>query len=112
MSRTKSGFITKKRHKKIIMFNAGYKGSHSRLFKTANQENMRSLRYAYADRKKRKTLFRQIWIKQINNLAKTNSIKYNILINKLKILKIEVNRKMLSKLSIIDKDIFNHITNM
>lgn len=106
MSRTKTGVLTKKRHKKIIKFNKGYKGSHSRLFKVANQEYMHSLKYAYIDRKKRKNDFRRIWIKQINNSIKEKLIKYSKFIKILKRLKIELNRKILSSLSIIDKETF------
>nr|YP_009538713.1 ribosomal protein L20 [Lepocinclis ovum]AYQ93756.1 ribosomal protein L20 [Lepocinclis ovum] len=106
MSRTKTGFVTRKRHKKIIRFNKGYRGSHSTLFKTANQENMRSFVNSYRDRKKKKNYIRSLWIKQLNNIAKINSIKYNTLIRNLKKSSIELNRKMLSKLAIIDKNIF------
>nr|YP_009541094.1 ribosomal protein L20 [Lepocinclis steinii]AYQ93632.1 ribosomal protein L20 [Lepocinclis steinii] len=107
MSRTKTGFITKKRHKKIIKFNKGYTGSHSRLFKVANQENMHSLSYAYADRRKKKSYFRRVWIKQINNKMKIESSNYNSLVTKLKLLKVDLNRKILAKLSIVDEKVFN-----
>lgn len=109
MTRTKGGFISKKRHKKIIDFNKGYYGSQSRLFKIANQENMRSLKYSYNDRRKRKNNFRKIWIKQINNTCKTSSLKYNQIIRLLKLLKIEINRKILSKLIQFDTNIFNNL---
>jgi large subunit ribosomal protein L20 len=109
MTRTKAGFVTKKRHKKIITFNKGYQGSHSRLFKVANQENMKSLTYAYNDRRKKKGDFRKIWVKQISNAARINSIKYNELIKSLKVLNIELNRKMLSKLLRHDGNIIQQI---
>lgn len=109
MSRTKTGFVTKKRHKKIIKFNKGYRGSHSRLFKVSNQQNMRSFTYAYADRRKRKRLFRRLWIKQLNCVAKENSTNYSTFIKKLKSLKIELNRKILSKISINDNKVFKSL---
>ena len=103
MSRTKTGLVTKKRHKKIIKFNSGYSASHSRLFKTANQEYMRSLVNAFSDRKKKKTNFRNLWIKQINNSIRKDSStsRYSKVTQTLKNSKIAINRKILSKLSII-----------
>lgn len=111
MSRTKAGFVTKKRHKKIINFNKGFKGSHSRLFKTANQENIHSFSYAYEARKKKKADFRKLWIKRINNVAKTKSSTYSEIIKRLKLSKVELNRKILSKLAISDLFTFNIVTN-
>lgn len=109
MSRTKTGSITKKRHKKIINFNKGFRGSHSRLFKTANQENIHSFSYAYRARKKKKSDFRKIWIKQINNTTRLKALNYSKLIKELKISKINLNRKILSKIAISDSFTFNII---
>lgn len=103
MTRTKGGFITKKHHKKIIKFTSGFYNSQSRLFKTANQEYMRSLRYSYIDRKNKKNDMRKLWIKQINITAKLRETTYSTVINKLKKNKIILNKKILSKLCLNDE---------
>lgn len=109
MTRTKGGFITKRNHKKIIKFNKGYKGAHSRLFKVANQESMHAFSYAYENRKKKKRMFKKLWIKEINAEARKNLMKYNELICILKKNRIIINKKILAKLSIIDKECFKKI---
>lgn len=93
MTRVKRGFVLRKRHKKIIKMNSGFVGSHSKLFKVANQENLKSLSYAYKDRKKKKRNFKSLWIKKINS-----TIKYNIFINNLKKNELTLNRKILAKI--------------
>jgi large subunit ribosomal protein L20 len=104
MTRVKRGFVSKNKHKKIIKANKGYKGSHSKLFKIANQENMKSLKYSYSDRKRKKRDFKRLWIKKINATLKTEKkIKYNNLINNLSKCNILLNRKILAILSEFDK---------
>ena len=110
MTRTKGGFITKKHHKKIIKFASGFYSSQSRLFKTANQEYMRSLRYSYIDRKHKKTDIKKIWIKQINITSKLNKLNYNNLINHIKRKKIILNRKILAKICLFDNNIIKEIS--
>lgn len=110
MTKVKTGINTRKRHKKIIRFNKGYRGSNSKLFKTANQVSMKSFLYAYNDRRKRKNMFRKLWIKQINNYLQVHPIKYNVFIKKLKENKVELNRKILSKIFILDnKTLINYL---
>lgn len=109
MTRTKGGFITKKHHKKIIKFTSGFYSSQSRLFKTANQEYMRSLRYSYIDRKHKKSDIKKIWIKQINITSKLNKLKYSSLINNLKKKNIILNKKMLAKICLTNNNIIQQI---
>nr|YP_009538644.1 ribosomal protein L20 [Phacus pleuronectes]AYQ93698.1 ribosomal protein L20 [Phacus pleuronectes] len=112
MSRVKRGFISRRYHKKIIKSNSGYYGAPSKLFKVAKQENMRALRYSYVDRKKKKRIFRELWIKRINGLIRLiNKSKYNTFINKLKIFKISINRKILAKIINKDPKTFIYILN-
>ena len=79
----------------------------SKLFRTANQQVIKALRYAYVGRKEKKRQFRQLWITRINAAAASHNIKYNVFINKLKKANINLNRKMLSQLAILDPITFS-----
>jgi large subunit ribosomal protein L20 len=100
--RVKRGNVSRKRHKKILKMAKGFRGSHSRLFRMANQQVMKALRNAYRDRRKRKRDFRRLWITRINAAARINGISYSQLIGKLKKSNIDINRKMLAQLAVID----------
>lgn len=102
MPRTKGGIVTRRRHKKILKLAKGYFGSKHTLYKTANAQVMKSLSYAYRDRKRKKRDFRRLWIARINAGARLNNISYSKLMHGLKLANIEVNRKMLSELAIHD----------
>lgn len=112
MVRIKRSLTAKKRRKKILNLSKSFKGSKSTLFRIANQQLMKSLKYSYISRKKKKTNFKQIWIKRINITSKINFKKYNELINTLKKNIILINRKILSKILLYDKkttEIINQI---
>jgi large subunit ribosomal protein L20 len=94
--------VARKRHKKILKMAKGFRGSHSRLFRMANQQVMKALRNAYRDRRKKKRDFRRLWITRINAAARINGISYSQLIGKLKNANIDINRKMLAQLAVID----------
>ena len=88
MTRVKRGlyFMRYYRKKKIMKLTKGFKGSHSVLFRTANQQAMKALRYAYIDRRKCKRDFRRLWIQRINGAARSYNLSYSQVINKLNIL--------------------------
>lgn len=109
MTRVKRGFIGKKHHKKILKLNKGFRGSHSRLFETANQQNMKAERYSYFDRRKKKSDFKRIWIQRINGVIRKYKINYSRLIKKLKESKIILNKKILARLSLKDEKILNKL---
>jgi large subunit ribosomal protein L20 len=100
MPRVKGGFVARRRRKKILKLAKGYFGSKSTIFRTANEQVMRSLPYAYRDRKQRKREFRKLWIQRINAAAKLNGTKYSTLIHGLALANVQVNRKMLSDIAI------------
>jgi len=100
MARVKNTVVTRKRRKKIIKAAKGYFVSKGTLYKTANEQVMRSRAYAYNDRKRRKRDFRKLWITRINAAAKLNNIKYSKLIYGLTLAGIEVNRKMLADIAV------------
>jgi large subunit ribosomal protein L20 len=106
MARVKRGNVARKRRKKILKLAKGFRGSHSRLFRTANQQVMKALRNAYRDRRKRKRDFRRLWITRINAAARLQGMSYSQLIGKLKKADILINRKMLAQLAVLDPDGF------
>lgn len=106
MPRTKGGIVTRRRHKKILKLAKGYFGSKHTLYKTANAQVMKSLSYAYRDRKRKKRDFRRLWIARINAGARLNNISYSKLMHGLKLANIDINRKMLSELAIYDAEGF------
>jgi large subunit ribosomal protein L20 len=109
MARVKRGNVARKRRKKILKLAKGFRGSHSTLFRTANQQVMKALRNAYRDRKKKKRDFRRLWITRINAAARTQGMSYSQLIGKLKKSNIEINRKMLAQLAVLDPEAFAQV---
>lgn len=106
MPRTKGGVVTNRRRKKVLKLAKGYFGSKHTLYRTANAQVMKSLAYAYRDRRKRKNDFRKLWIARINAGARLNDLSYNKLMHGLKLAQVDVNRKMLSELAIHEPDTF------
>lgn len=102
MPRVKNSVKTRQRRKKILKLAKGYFGSKSKLFRIANQQVMKSLTYAYRDRKARKRDFRKLWITRINAAARNNGLSYSRFMNGLKKAGVEVNRKMLADLAVKD----------
>ncbi|MDQ1911698.1 50S ribosomal protein L20 [Paenibacillus sp. GD4] len=109
MARVKGGFIRTRRRKKILKLAKGYFGSKHRLFKTAKEQVMKSLMYAYRDRRQKKRDFRKLWIVRINAAARQNGLSYSKLMHGLKLAGIEVNRKMLADLAVNDINSFNQL---
>ncbi len=109
MARVKGAMKTRARHKKILKLAKGYRGAKSKLFRTANQAVMKSLAYAYRDRKAKKREFRQLWIARINAAARMNGISYSKFMNGLKNKGIEINRKMLAEIAVSDPEAFKSL---
>ncbi|TDQ39162.1 50S ribosomal protein L20 [Aureibacillus halotolerans] len=103
MPRVKGGTVTRRRRKKQLKLAKGYYGAKHSLFKVANQQVMKSLQYAYRDRRQRKRDFRKLWITRINAAARLNGLSYSRLMFGLKQAGINVNRKMLSEMAIHDE---------
>ncbi|MBR5151942.1 MAG: 50S ribosomal protein L20 [Clostridia bacterium] len=109
MARVKGAMRTRARHKKILKLAKGYRGAKSKLYRTANQAVMKSLVYAYRDRKAKKREFRQLWIARINAATRANGMSYSKFMNGLKQKGIEINRKMLSEIAISDPEAFKKL---
>lgn len=106
MARVKGAMMTRKRRKKILKLAKGYWGAKSTHYKMANQQVMKSLRYAYIGRKQKKREFRKLWITRISAQAKVCDINYSRFMNGLKKSGIDINRKMLADLAVNDKPAF------
>ncbi|BAZ06280.1 50S ribosomal protein L20 [Calothrix sp. NIES-3974] len=109
MARVKRGNVARKRRKKILKLAKGFRGSHSTLFRTANQQVMKALRSAYRDRKKRKRDFRRLWITRINAAVRLHGMSYSKFMGNLKKANINLNRKMLAQLAVLDPDGFSKV---
>lgn len=109
MPRAKGGVVTRRRHKKVLKLAKGYWGRKSKVFRPANQAVMRSLSYAYRDRRTRKREFRKLWIMRINAAARQNGMSYSRLMAGLRKAGVEVNRKVLAELAVNDEKAFTEL---
>ena len=109
MVRVKRGNVARKRCKKILQLAKGYRGAHSRLFRVANQQVMKALRYSYVGRKQKKRTFRKLWITRINAASKLNGSSYSRTIHNLKKSNIDLNRKMLAQIAVLDSQTFTQL---
>jgi large subunit ribosomal protein L20 len=109
VTRVKGGTVTRKRHKKILKLTSGMYGSRSKLFRRANEAMLKSLWYAYRDRRTRKRDLRRLWIARINAAARQNDTTYSRLIHDMKDAGIRLNRKMLADLAVRDPKAFSEV---
>ena len=107
MVRVKRGNVARNRRKKILKFAKGFKGAHSRLFRTANQQVMKALIYSYVGRKRRKRDFKRLWLCRVNAAARIEGLTYSKLASRLKQNSIDLNLKMLAQLALLDKQSFS-----
>src|SRR4030042_3504256 len=112
MTRVKRGQDKRVKHKKVLKKARGYYGSKSRSYKIAKEQLLKSMSYAYRDRKNNKRNFRRLWIIRINAAARINGISYNEFINGLKKASIDINRKMLSEMAVNDPNAFQKLTDV
>ncbi|MCL2124892.1 MAG: 50S ribosomal protein L20 [Oscillospiraceae bacterium] len=109
MARVKGALSTRKRRKKILKLAKGYWGAKSKHFKMANQAVMKSLRYAYVGRKRKKRDYRRLWITRISAGCKANGMNYSRFMHGLKLSGIALNRKMLSEMAIHEPEAFTQL---
>ena len=102
MARVKGAMRTRARHRKMLKLAKGYFGAKSKLFKMAKQAVMKSLNYAYNDRRLKKRDFRTLWIARINAASRINGLSYSRFISGLKKSGIELNRKVLADMAVND----------
>ncbi len=109
MTRVKRGNVARKRRKEVLQLAEGFRGSSSRLFRTAQQQTMKALRYAYRDRQQRKREFTSLWISRVNASARHTGLNYSVLRHQLRKSGILLNRKILSQVAIRDHDAFEQL---
>ena len=106
MARVKGAMMTRKRRNKVLGLAKGYWGNKSRHYKMANEQVMKSGRYAYVGRKQKKRDYRKLWITRISAAAKLNGMNYSTLMHGLKLAGIAMNRKLRSETAIHDPAAF------
>lgn len=109
MARARGTSSARARHRKVLKRAKGYRGAKSRSYKAANEQVMKSLQYAYRDRRARKGEFRRLWITRINAAARENGTTYSRLIADLKSVDFEVDRKILADIAVNDPETFRQI---
>jgi large subunit ribosomal protein L20 len=109
MARVKGGPSGHQRHKKVLKMTKGQYGSRSKLFKRANEAMLKSLWYAYRDRRTRRRDLRRLWITRINAAARLNGITYSKFIYAMKKADIQLNRKMLADMAVRDPQAFTAV---
>lgn len=130
MTRVKRGFVARKRRKRVLKLAKGFRGSHSVLFRTAQQRTMRALSLSYSDGRLFKRAMRRLWIRRLNSALRnigtqqkaevtsstkniSSVLRYSSFINTLKKAKSLLNRKVLSQLAVLDPKAFQtFVTNL
>ncbi|TMK82670.1 MAG: 50S ribosomal protein L20 [Actinobacteria bacterium] len=106
MARVKRSVTGRKKRRTVLERASGYRGSRGRLYRSAREQVLHSLRYSYNDRRKRKGDFRRLWIARINAAAREHGLSYNRLINGLKLAEVDVDRRVLSDMAVKDPAAF------
>ena len=106
MTRVKGGTVTRRRHKKVLKMTKGQYGTKHRLFRRANEAMMKSLKYAYRDRRNRRRELRRLWIARINAAARQNDLSYSRFMYGLKSAGVDLDRKVLAELAVSDSGAF------
>ena len=109
MARVKRGVVLRRRHRKLLSLNKGYRGTRSRLIRVATEAKIHADAYSYHGRKLRKRDIRSLWILRIGEAAKKEGISYSVFMNKLKKAKIDLDRKILNDLIVNDIQSFKKI---
>jgi len=103
------GRSSKKFRKKVLKLAKGYRGQKSRVYRKAKEAVIRALKYQYRDRRQRKRQFRALWIARINAACRASGMTYSKFINGLKKAGINLNRKSLSQIAILDPQAFKEL---
>lgn len=109
MTRVKRGNVARKRRKEVLELAQGFRGSSSRLFRTAQQQTMKALKYAYRDRQQKKREYCSLWVSRLNAAARIHGVSYSTLRHELKKSGVLLNRKVLSQLALRDNEAFHQL---
>ncbi len=106
MPRVKRGVTARARHKKVLAQAKGYTQRRKSVFRVAKQAVMKAGQYAYRDRRQKKRVFRALWIARINAAVREHDLTYSAFVNGLKKAAIDLDRKVLADLAVLDKPAF------
>lgn len=109
MARSRNGTVSKKRHNKVLKAAKGYRERRGTTFRAAKEQLIHSLDYAYRDRRTKKREFRRLWIARINAAARANGVRYSELVNWMSQANIEVDRKVLAEIALVDPSGFTRL---
>jgi large subunit ribosomal protein L20 len=109
MPRAKGGFKSRRRKKKLLKNTRGFVGARSRIYRMARQVYKQSLLHSYADRRKKKRVFRSLWIARINAAVRALGMTYSRFIHALKIAEIVLDRKVLAEIAYHEPETFKEI---
>jgi large subunit ribosomal protein L20 len=112
MPRVRPGHATRRRHKRVLNAAKGFRGTRSKLFRSAKPTLIRAYVYAARDRRARKREFRALWITRVNAACMTRGISYSRFISGLKRANVALNRKMLSEIAIADEAAFDKLVEL
>jgi len=112
MSRVTRGFKARRRRNKVLKLAKGFRGGRHNLYRTATEAVDRALNYAYRDRRNKKRDFRRLWITRISAAAKQNGTSYSQLMGGLKKTGVELDRKVLSNMAILDPNGFSQVVKL
>ena len=112
MPRVKRGVTARAAHKKVLERTKGFRGRRNNVFRVANEADMRAGQYAYRDRRNKKREFRALWIARINAAVREHGLTYSRFMNGLKIAAVEVDRKVLADIAVLDKPAFAKFVEM
>ncbi|HKI65204.1 MAG: 50S ribosomal protein L20 [Burkholderiales bacterium] len=111
MPRVKRGVTSRARHKKVLKQSKGFRGRRGNVYRIAKQAVMKAGQYAYRDRRQRKREIRSLWITRINAAVRELGLSYSTFMAGLKRANIEIDRKVLADLAVLDKPAFAKIAN-
>jgi large subunit ribosomal protein L20 len=112
MPRSRPRVYARNRHKKVLNFTKGQYGSKHLLFRRANEAMLKSLFYAFRDRRNRKRDFRRLWITRINAAARLSGLSYSRLVHGLRLANVQVDRKVLADIAVHDMTAFGKIADL
>ena len=112
MPRVRRGFKARRRRNRVLKLAKGFRGGRHRLYRTATEAVDRALCYAYRDRRTKKRDFRRLWIVRIGAAAKANNTSYSRLMGGLKKANVELDRKVLANMAILDPQAFSEVVKL
>ncbi len=109
MPRAKTGFVRRRKHKKVIKMVKGQWGTRGRLFRRSNEAMLKSLWYSYRDRRARRRDMRRLWITRINAAARQDGLSYSRFMYGLKQAGVELDRKVMADIAVRDPQTFTKL---